>query len=295
MKFRCPSCTLRLGENHFIDQENLEVICDICRTGGINPAGYFDESTQFFAEILGKNYLGATTARENIVNKKTSITTKILENIVNSFDGNPVICRQIPEADFLSKMWQIISGAIELPLTDNFREDLKLMGFDVEVDFNHLSFIDREIIRNKFNHTCQYCGRRGNSVDHKNPVSISHDNSLDNLTLACDECNKIKGDMPYDIFVALNDRIQPANHLLVEYQHLTDIAKAKMDELKDKLIAKTHLLGVVDAPELNTMRQNNKEFQDAYDSLNADYLNLRNTRKKYFDASYKLMTIKKAD
>lgn len=288
MKFKCPSCTLRLGELHFVEDNNLNVVCDICRTGGIQSENYFDATTKFFAEVLNKNYLGSTEPTANIENNNSVIGNKIIENIINSYDGNQVVNEQLPRNEFNLKMWQIISGEIILDLTDDFKADLQKMGFVIKIDFNDLDFIDREIIRNKYHHTCQYCGRRGNSVDHKNPVSISHDNSLDNLTLACDECNKIKGNMPYETFVRLNDQIQSTNEKLVEYQQQTDLAKAKMQELKNALNAKTHLLGVVDDPELTLMRQKNKEFQDAYDSLNADYLNLANTRRKYFDAGYKL-------
>lgn len=50
----------------------------------------------------------------------------------------------------------------------------------------------------KFNFTCQYCGRKAPEVvfhiDHFLPKSKGGTNELDNLVLACDECNIGKRD-----------------------------------------------------------------------------------------------------
>ena len=54
-------------------------------------------------------------------------------------------------------------------------------------------------------------------MDHKDPVSLSHNNDLDNLILSCSECNRIKSDMPYDLFVKLNKQVEDLNKKLVRY------------------------------------------------------------------------------
>ena len=53
-------------------------------------------------------------------------------------------------------------------------------------------------ILNKFNFTCQYCGRKAPEVilevDHIIPKSKNGLNDIDNYTVACKECNIGKGD-----------------------------------------------------------------------------------------------------
>lgn len=50
----------------------------------------------------------------------------------------------------------------------------------------------------KYNYTCQYCGRTASDgvklhVDHIIPVSRGGKTEMDNLTVACEECNIGKG------------------------------------------------------------------------------------------------------
>ena len=57
--------------------------------------------------------------------------------------------------------------------------------------------LDRFKLLKKFNFTCQYCGRKAPKVelqiDHIFPVSKGGTNDLDNLTIACADCNIGKG------------------------------------------------------------------------------------------------------
>lgn len=57
----------------------------------------------------------------------------------------------------------------------------------------------RRAIFRRDRYTCAYCGHRGNSatleVDHRLPLSRGGTDDPDNLTTACWECNREKGDM----------------------------------------------------------------------------------------------------
>ena len=63
-------------------------------------------------------------------------------------------------------------------------------------------------ILNKFNFTCQYCGKKspyrgGNSwlhIDHKIPVDAGGTNDPENLTVSCSDCNVGKGASVTDEF-----------------------------------------------------------------------------------------------
>lgn len=52
----------------------------------------------------------------------------------------------------------------------------------------------RDMIHNKYNHTCVYCGAPSEHVDHVLPVSKGGTNDLDNLVAACAACNLTKSD-----------------------------------------------------------------------------------------------------
>ncbi|MCT7689114.1 MAG: HNH endonuclease [Lactobacillus crispatus] len=173
-----------------------------------------------------------------------------------------------------------------------FEQNLKGMGLEINFQLNEVDFIDRERIRAKYKYRCQYCGRRGHSVDHKDPVSLSHNNSLDNLTLACAECNRIKSDMPYKLFIQLNDQISEINKKLVKYEDALGTLREEFEHRRRYLAAQVHLKGVINDPELNAIRKQNKSLQDDIDSLQSDYDDLRQTRKTYFDTGWKLARIK---
>lgn len=60
---------------------------------------------------------------------------------------------------------------------------------------------------------CPYCveiGRPANIItlanyvwDHKVPIANSGTHTLDNLFAVCEECNRLKGDLSYDFFIAV--------------------------------------------------------------------------------------------
>lgn len=169
-----------------------------------------------------------------------------------------------------------------------FAEKLQALGLSVDFQLNEVDYIDRERIRAKYKYRCQYCGRRGRSVDHKDPVSVSHDNSLDNLILSCSECNRIKSNMPYDLFVKLNEELQPLNKKLVKYENALGPLEKEFQDRRNLLAAKVHLKGVVNDPELAAIRKENKRLRDAIDSLESDYDAARRLREDHFKLGWKL-------
>ena len=63
---------------------------------------------------------------------------------------------------------------------------------------------------------CHYCDvklyeQEGPTVDHKVPKSRGGRNTLENLVACCRWCNCAKGDMPYELFVAIFDEVGHAN------------------------------------------------------------------------------------
>jgi 5-methylcytosine-specific restriction endonuclease McrA len=47
---------------------------------------------------------------------------------------------------------------------------------------------------------CQYCGAVGTEVDHIVPYSWARDNSMENLVVACRDCNARAGNQMFDSF-----------------------------------------------------------------------------------------------
>lgn len=297
MKFQCSSCGLRLDSLHFrkdgLINPKLTSICDICIQRGLTPQDYTNKVVRTFAITLLYTYDGADDASDPetfIVNARNR---KRYEATIQDYDGNEVAKHQVDREKFNQQIIASEDGKIDfVPSLDlDFAHNLQGLQIPVDFDLYKVDYIDRERIRAKYHYRCQYCGRYGKSVDHKNPVSISHDNSFDNLTLACEECNRIKSDMPYKVFVELNDRIQDINHDLVRYENTLGTLREEFQEKRRKLAAQVHLRGVIDDPELQVMRKQNKKLQDAIDSLNSDYDNLRKTRAKYFDTGWKLYQV----
>ncbi len=167
-------------------------------------------------------------------------------------------------------------------------ENLTRLGLKVTFQLNEVTYLDRERVRVKYHYRCQYCGRYGKSVDHKAPVSLSHDNDFSNLTLSCSECNRIKGNMPYALFVRLNDQLKGVNKKLVDYEKTLIALKHELAVRRQNLHAAVHLKGVTIDPELQRLRRKNKQLQDAVDSLQSDYDQLRQARKVYFETGWKL-------
>ena len=219
---------------------------------------------------------------------------KKYEAFLQDYDGNEIARQQIKRSDLNLAVIKSEDGKLNYVPNQGvtFEQNLKGMGLEINFQLNEVDFIDRERIRAKYKYRCQYCGRRGHSVDHKDPVSLSHNNSLDNLTLACAECNRIKSDMPYKLFIQLNDQISEINKKLVKYEDALGTLREEFEHRRRYLAAQVHLKGVINDPELNAIRKQNKSLQDAIDSLQSDYDDLRQTRKTYFDTGWKLARIK---
>lgn len=60
----------------------------------------------------------------------------------------------------------------------------------------------RRQILDRDNWTCAYCGEFGSTIDHIHPQSLGGENTWLNLITACESCNQLKADTPYDQFCA---------------------------------------------------------------------------------------------
>ncbi|MBD5429383.1 HNH endonuclease signature motif containing protein [Lactobacillus sp.] len=297
MKFECASCGLRLNSLHFKQEglmnPKLTSICDICIERGLTAENYENKVVQDVAQVILYGFLGKKTTnnkwqtKDFIVNRNDR---KKYEGFIQDYDGNEVALQQISRAEFNQAVIASEDRQINyIPeINIDFAVNMEKLGIPVDFSLNEVDYIDRERIRRRYNYRCQYCGRKGKSVDHKDPVSLSHDNSLDNLILSCSECNKIKSNMPYSLFSKLNDQLINVNKKLVKYEDTLASLKEQFQQAKRNLAAQVHLKGVVSDPELNAMRKQNKKLQDAIDSLESDYSALRQMRKTYFDNGWKL-------
>ncbi|WEV70965.1 HNH endonuclease signature motif containing protein [Lactobacillus sp. ESL0785] len=295
MKFQCSSCGLRINSVHFKQQglmnPKLTSICDICLQRGQDANDFANLAVQTFAQGLLYTFVGKSMAdseHDFLVNKKEH--RKRYEAFIQDYDGNSLAQQQLSRHDFNAAVIASESGQTDfVPQIDlTFAENLERLGLQVNFQLNEVDYIDRERIRAKYHYRCQYCGRRGRSVDHKDPVSLSHNNDFANLILSCQECNKIKSNMPYDLFTKLNEQIKPINQKLVKYENALATLQGEFEERRRKLAATAHLKGVVNDPELNALRKQNKKLQDAIDSLASDYRELRLLREQHFMTGWKL-------
>ncbi|MDF7669239.1 HNH endonuclease signature motif containing protein [Lactobacillus sp. ESL0703] len=296
MKFQCSSCGLRMNSVHFKQQglmnPKLTSICDICLQRGQDAKDFANSAVQIFAQGLLYTFVGQSAAaceHDFLVSKKEY--RKRYEAFIQDYDGNSLAQQQLSRNDFNAAVIASETGennfVPQLDLT--FADNLTQLGLKVDFQLNEVDYIDRERIRAKYHYRCQYCGRRGRSVDHKDPVSLSHNNDLDNLILSCQECNRIKSNMPFNLFTQLNDQISQINQKLVKYENALATLKGEFEERRRKLAATMHLKGVVNDPELNEMRKQNKKLQDAIDSLESDYRDLCNLREQHFITGWKLV------
>lgn len=272
----------------------LTSICDICITRNLNPEDYANDAVAAFAQSFLYTFVGAKKQDQSGFIVKNKKDRKKYEAFLQDYDGNEIARQQIKRSDLNLAVIKSEDGKLNYVPNQGvtFEQNLKGMGLEINFQLNEVDFIDRERIRAKYKYRCQYCGRRGHSVDHKDPVSLSHNNSLDNLTLACAECNRIKSDMPYKLFIQLNDQISEINKKLVKYEDALGTLREEFEHRRRYLAAQVHLKGVINDSELNAIRKQNKQLQDAIDSLESDYDNLRQTRKTYFDTGWKLARIK---
>ncbi|GHV97600.1 restriction endonuclease [Lactobacillus nasalidis] len=296
MKFQCSSCGLRLESLHFklpgLVNDRLASLCDICRQRGLDPAAYPNPVVKLFAANLLYAFVGKDGDFEGAFTLPDKKVRRSYEALMQDYDGNVLAKQQLPRADFNRAVIKAEDDpGFFLPGQLPFAEKLQALGLSVDFQLNEVDYIDRERIRAKYKYRCQYCGRRGRSVDHKDPVSLSRDNRLDNLILSCAECNRIKSNMPYELFVKLNDEVQPLNRKLVKYENALAPLKKEFQDRRNLLAAKVHLKGVVNDPELAAIRQQNKRLQDAIDSLQSDYDAARLLREEHFKLGWKLFLL----
>lgn len=272
----------------------LTSICDICITRNLNPEDYANDAVATFAQSLLYTFVGAKKQDQSGFIVKNKKDRKKYEAFLQDYDGNEIARSQIKRSDLNIAIIKSEDGKLGYVPDQGgtFAQNLEKLGLEVNFQLNEVDFIDRERIRAKYKYRCQYCGRRGRSVDHKDPVSLSHNNDLNNLTLSCAECNRIKSDMPYQLFIKLNNGIVDINKKLVKYENALGTLKEEFEHRRRYLAAQVHLKGVINDHELNAIRKQNKSLQDAIDSLQSDYDDLRLTRKTYFDTGWKLARIK---
>lgn len=272
----------------------LTSICDICIQRGLDPEEYANDTVATFAKALLYAFIGKEGDQEVEWLVKTRQLQKRYEGFIQDYDNNAVALQQVDRSEFNRAIIASQDGL--RPAPDSGREfsyNLEQLGLQVDFQLNEVDYIDRERIRAKYRYRCQYCGRKGHSVDHKDPVSLSHNNDFSNLILACSECNRIKSDMPYDLFVSLNEQLKPINQKLVKYENSLGTLKEEFQHRRSYLAAQVHLKGVVADPELNAIRKENKKLQDAIDTLQSDYDELRHVREEYFATHWRLSELEK--
>ncbi len=269
----------------------LTSICDICLQRGEIAEDYANNAVATFAEALLYNFVGKDgDDEEKDFFVKTKQDRKHYEAFLQDYDGNELAEQQLDRKDFNAAIIKSENGEIDYVPDQgrDFQYNLEQLGLKVDFQLNEVDYINRERIRAKYHYRCQYCGRRGHSVDHKDPVSLSHNNSLDNLILSCSECNRIKSNMPFKLFKKLNDHISDINKKLVKYENALGTLQGEFERHRRELAVKMHLKGVVNDPELNAIRKQNKKLQDAIDSLQSDYDSLRKMRESYFNTGWKI-------
>lgn len=303
MKLECTACGLRLNHLHFKRDDELNMklfsVCDICQLRGVDPLKYENKVVQKLSEICMFNFCGKVT-KAIVATKYTTFVIpkykRAYEAFIQDYDCNDVAIDQINRNTFYQFVIKSEKGELPSPeLTNTFEENLLQLGIKADFSFNKIDYIDREYIRNKYKYRCQYCGRRGTSVDHKDPVCFSHDNGLDNLILSCSECNKIKGNMSYQSFCKMNAKIKNINKKLVKYETYLNCLHELFDENKRYIDGQVHLRGVIRDTEIDAMRKQNKSLHDAIDSLQSDYDKLRLIRKNYFEVNDNITNAEKTN
>ena len=298
MKFQCSACGLRINAKHFkqagLVNPKLTSICDLCIQRGKAPENFANSAVKVFAQCLLFTFVGKDedSGNTSFLVAKNDLR-KRYEAFIQDYDGNELAQQQLATHDFNQAVIDSETGQTDfIPSSEfTFAENLRKLGLSVDFKLNEVDYIDRERIRAKYHYRCQYCGRRGRSVDHKDPVSLSHNNDFDNLILSCTECNRIKSNMPYKLFVSLNNEIPEVNQKLVKYEDALATLKGEFEERRRELAAKMHLKGVVNDPELDQLRKQNKKLQDAIDSLESDYTDLRSLREQHFMTGWKLAQV----
>lgn len=293
MRIRCQYCRLNLAEEHFyLGKKQLTSICDICQTRGLLIGNFANLQSLGLAMARQWVYLGLPdnfNQEQLIALTLTKAERKGCNSLIDSFDVLPGSWQdQSLRFQFYQHVikWQNQPDTVKL--TGNFPIDLENLGCDTTTIFdkNNLDYTTRLYIREKYHYVCQYCGRYGDSVDHKDPVSLSDDNSLDNLTLSCRECNKLKGSMPYQQFVQWNNEIPATLNKLRRYQQTIERLTQRQKKLQSQLAVARHLASSEQAANLQPLRRQIKVLQGLLDGENSDYQKLIQIRHDYIISHY---------
>lgn len=277
MHLRCPYCQLTLPVAVFEDQTALDSLCAFCRQRGLSSVSYYNGDAKVLAMAKKVRYCGRETPKSQSALKLNKHQRKMLTSLIQSYQTSPKVLRKrVSFFEFARAILKVEDQIRPFETNGNFVQDMAQLGFEVGDLFhqNQLDYTTRQLIREKYHYRCQYCGRYGDSVDHKDPVFFSQDNDLANLTLACKECNRLKGDMSYALFTTLNAQLQPLNHDLVDFENTLQRLTTAIDTNRQKLAAQQHLSSDPKAPQLETFRKHAKTLQFVFDSVQSDYQKL---------------------
>lgn len=296
MKLTCASCPLRLESFHFIKGKRLFSICDLCRLRGLNFEDYYNYSNQVYAQVIALNYCGASKVSAATKQNITPEFCRIIEEIISEYDyASVVVKKNISRGQLNERLLAYENHEINLVNVGNFFDNLTQLGFNVE-SLHNLQRVDhstRMWLYHHYHQTCQYCGRIGYSIDHINPVSRGGSNEISNLILSCNECNKLKGNMPYEWFQEFNLKTLAINQKLVINEKQINQLKSSQEALSRQLAAYSHRTRILQDDQTTIYRQRIKAQQTLLDGLNSDYQSLRNLRKNYIKSCYQIALINK--
>lgn len=301
MHLRCAYCQLDLNLQHFqVGTTVVTSVCDLCQKRGLQPANFSNQQISYFAAARQWTFLGLPQELQMKPMPATLQLTreqrKSCMSLINSFDALPADWQTVDRRQqFYAELirWQDQPSFI---FTGNLPTDLSKLGCDTTglFDKNTLSYTTRARVREFYHYQCQYCGRYGDSVDHKNPVTLSNDNSWENLTLSCRECNRLKGDMPYDLFVRWNRELSILLPQLVHSEQTLQRLTTQQQHLQNQLAAQRHLTGAVTSPRLNALRQEIKLVQGLRDGEDSDYQKLIQLRHDYIISKFRVWQLRQS-
>ncbi|WP_155828582.1 HNH endonuclease [Schleiferilactobacillus shenzhenensis] len=258
-------------------------ICAMCRAHGVAAGDFANPASQLFSQGTGLTYTGAEqTTGQPLTLTKTA--RRQAEGIADSFAvAPPAVAAAISPADFSDQLWQMLHTPPDEWPSGDLPTVLAAWGYPVQKLFNQntLDLTTRQYIREHYHHICQYCGRYGNSVDHMDPVSVSADNTIANLTLACSECNQLKGDMPYADFIRIDAATAPLKADLRRLEQAANAFQGRVTALQSQLAALTHQAADPLAPGAAALRRRIKVAQDLLDQSKADSKHISDLRSAY--------------
>jgi 5-methylcytosine-specific restriction endonuclease McrA len=288
MKLVCAHCTLRWPVADYITDAAVQSVCVLCRRHGVAAADFANSAAQLFAQSTALAYQGAAKTTGTPW-QFTKTARRQAEGIVDSYmAAPPAVLENITPEIFGNRLWRMLQTEHETWPQGDLRVVLASWGYPVETLFNQntLDLTTRQYIREKYRHICQYCGRYGNSVDHMDPVSHSGNNNIANLTLACAECNQLKGDMPYADFMRIDQTTAPLKADLRRLEKTQKALKQHLLDLQGQLAALTHQAADPTAPGADALRQKIKENQDLVDQSRADSMKISQLRGRYVQSQW---------